>query len=443
MAVVLPFPALRYDAARVGGLERVLTQPYDKITPEMQRDYLARSPYNLANLVKGESKPDDTATENVYTRGARTLRKWQAEGVLRQRPGPAFYVYHQRFCPPGEPGSTPRIRKGFIGLGRLEQYAGGVVFRHEQTLSAPKADRLELLRATRAHLESIMMLYSDPGRRLEAMLDEHTLGQPSASVPDEYGVLHTLWDIDDAAILQLLQQEMESKKLIIADGHHRYETALTFERECSARHPGAPQDCSYALMTYINMDGEGITILPTHRVMTGLAGWDPASFLRKAEQYFRISRLPFGDSSDKQQAVQLRHIISHAPAPAFGAFLHGEDAFYSLEAKPDLPWDSLLPDLSTAQRLLNVNILHRIAFARCLGIDEAAVQKERHLAYIRDFDEAVGAVQRGAAQACFLLTPVRIEQVRDIAFAGGTLPQKSTDFYPKLLSGLAMYSLQH
>src|SRR3990172_4505718 len=171
MAVVLPFTALRYDPQKVGGLEQVLTQPYDKISPEMQRDYLRRSPYNLARLIKGEFQPGDSTTENVYTRAAAWLRDWREQGILVQRQTAAYYAYYQKFTIPGSVAGSSMIRKGFIGLGKLEPYHSGVIFRHEQTLSAPKADRLNLLRATRTNLESIFLLYGDPERKVEAILD--------------------------------------------------------------------------------------------------------------------------------------------------------------------------------------------------------------------------------------------------------------------------------
>jgi len=444
MAVVLPFAALCYNAERVGGLAQVVTQPYDKITPEMQRECLQRSPYNLAHLVKGETKAGDGPADNVYTRAAATLRDWQAQSILQRRPAPAFYAYFQHFSAAQPSGVETLTRKGFIALGRLEPYDSGVVFRHEQTLAAPKADRLELLRATRAHLESIMMLYSDPQRRIEAVLEEAARQPPAAQVEDEDGVLHQLWEVDDVSSIERIRQAMADQKLIIADGHHRYETALNFERECRATHPGREADCSFALMTYFNMEGEGIVILPTHRLLTGLPGWNREEFLAKAAQYFLPARFPFGDAEDTQQALaRMQEAMRTAAAPALGARFQSDAAFYCLQARSDLAWDRLLPDLTPAQRSLDVNILHRIALARCLGVDEESVKNERYLSYVRHWEEGVASIGKGAAQACFFLNPVRIEQVREIAFAGRLLPQKSTDFYPKLLSGLVLYPLDH
>jgi uncharacterized protein (DUF1015 family) len=197
-------------------------------------------------------------------------------------------------------------------------------------------------------------------------------------------------------------------------------------------------------MTYVNMEGEGIVILPTHRLLAGMKQWNREEFLSKAAGYFALTRYPFTDAAQRQGALdQMRAGMRSAGSGTLGALFYGEDAFYCLETRKDVPWDQLLPDLSPAERSLDVTILHRIALGQCLGIDEESVRKEQHLSYVRHFEEAVEPVLRGAAQACFFLNPVAIQQVREIAFAGRLLPQKSTDFYPKLLSGLVLYALAH
>ena len=212
MAVVAPLPALRYDERRVGRLETVLTQPYDKITPAMQQEYLRRSPYNLAHLIKGEVRNDDSPENNVYTRAAALFRAWREQGILLERKTPALLAYSQQFRVPGVAAVRPLIRHALIGLGRLEPYDAGIVFRHEETLSAPKADRLELLRAARAHFEQIMVLYEDPERRTERLLEEGMAGPPAARVEDDYGVIHTLCEIENPEKIRAIQQDMREKK---------------------------------------------------------------------------------------------------------------------------------------------------------------------------------------------------------------------------------------
>ena len=449
MAVVLPFAAYRYDEKKVGGLGHVLTQPYDKISPDMQRAYLSRSLYNYAHLIKGEVKAADSSSDNVYTRAAQWLRDWREQAILIQRKTPAFYLYYEKFVPPDSPDATPLIRKSFIGLGKLEHYQSGVIFRHEQTLSAPKADRLDLLRATRANLESLFLLYSDPQKTIEKALDQIARCAPAARAIDEYGVEHTIWDIDDPALVKTIQSNMADKKLIIADGHHRYETALNFERECrTSRHPGEQNDCSFAMMTFVNMESDGILILPTHRLVSNLSAWNAPSFREKARPYFEQTAFPFSDEGSKQEALRrMKQAMAQSPGTSFGALFQAEsqngNAFYCLSQRSGSDTDRLLADLTPAERSLDVTVLHRIVFGQCLGLDEAAIRDEKHLSYVRHFDEGIDGVLKGAAQACFFLNPVRIEQVRDIAFSGRVLPQKSTDFYPKLLSGLVLYTLQH
>jgi len=447
MAVVSPFSAIRYDAQKVGELERVLTQPYDKITPEMQKQYFRRSPYNLAYIIKGEAGERESPSDNAYTRAAAYFRRWLEQGILLQRKTPALYGYFQQFQPPGASNQPPLIRKGFIGLGKLENYDSGVVSRHEQTLSGPKLDRLELLRATRAHFGQIFMLYSDPEHKIDRLLEAEAANPPTVHVKDDYGVTHTLWDIEKPERVQDIQDHMRDKKLIIADGHHRYETALTFQGECQAGRPHTdPSDCSKVMMTFINMDSEGITILPTHRLVSGVPECSRAGLLSRAARYFTGREYPYSGPDQRRLVAQRLQSdmasASTAGSTAIAVIFHGEDAYYLLQLREGLDLERLLPELSPAQRSLDVTILHRVAFGLCLGMDEKAVQEEKFITYIREFEEGTEKVVQGRAQACFFLNPVKIQQVREIALEGRLLPQKSTDFYPKLLSGMIIYQLE-
>lgn len=447
MAIVAPFAALCYDPKKVGGLERVLTQPYDKITPAMQKDYFARSPYNLAHIIRGEINTTDSPADNVYSRAAAYLRSWRKEGVLVPRPRPALYAYFQEFNVPGEPGGPRLVRKGFIGLGQLEEYSSGVVYRHEQTLSAPKADRLDLLRATRAHFGQIFMLYSDPQREVDSLLDRIAGGASMARVEDDYGTTHTLWEIDDPASIETIRQSMLSRKLIIADGHHRYETALNFRRECQAARPHrGGEACNYLMMTFINLDSEGIAVLPTHRLVNGVPEFSRAGFLSRAARYFTGTEYAYSGAAQRTAVMQrLRADMAAAAAKgrtAIGAVFQGHDGYCLLELREEAKRAAVLQELSPAERSLDVNILHRIVFGLCLGMDEESVRKEKFLTYVREFEEGSQTVLEGKAQACFFLNPVRIQQVKEVALGDRLLPQKSTDFYPKLLSGLTIYAVE-
>ena len=414
MAKVFPFRSLRYALNKVP-IEKVVTQPYDKISKEMQDRYYALHPDNIVRIILGKPTPEDSPSNNVYTRAASYLKEWRASGVLEQLPVPAFFVYYQRFTVPGT--QEVRVRKGFVGVGQLEDYKNKVVFPHERTLTGPKKDRLELLRHTRTQFEQIFMLYEDAEQRIDKRLDEIARQKPDIQIDDEYGVQHTVWIVSDSQTVGFIQQQMSDKKLIIADGHHRYETALGFREEMRGE-----KGSDRIPMTFFNIDSPGLTILPTHRVLANVPNFDPKGLLAKAAEFFDVV------NSNEGNAVTI------------GLFTDGRETL--LRLKPSLDLAGLMPDVSTSQRKLDVVVLHRLIIEKCLGISEEAVKKESYITYVRGRDEAVKMVRDGKAQVAFLLNPTRLHQMRDIAYEGNVMPQKSTDFYPKVLSGLTMYPLE-
>src|SRR5665213_92286 len=312
MARIYPFRAFRYNPGLVRA-EDAVTQPYDKITPAMQQSYYQRSPYNLVRVILGLPELFDVYKRQVYTRAAENLQDWRKEGVLSQDNEAAIYAYSQRYEVPGAPGTTQE-RRGFIALGELADYSQGIVFRHERTLAKPKSERLNLLRATRAHIGQIFMLYSDPGLTAEQLLFTNP-PTPDIEVTDEYGVLHRVWKISEPSTINLLLSAMQDKKLIIADGHHRYETALNYSREhapdptnASVERPAGnlpqpPYPEAAAMMTFVNMDARGLTILPTHRVVHGLKDFETAKFLKRAAEYFDVR--PLSPSLDTAAILNL------------------------------------------------------------------------------------------------------------------------------------------
>ncbi|HEV2022813.1 MAG TPA: DUF1015 domain-containing protein [Terriglobales bacterium] len=430
MAEISPFRALRYDPA-AAPLAELLTQPYDKITPQMQERYYASSPYNFVRLVLGKRQEGDDETSNAYTRAADSYCEWRRQGILRADPEPAFYAYSQRFPMPGANGE--RERTGFIALVQLEDYQSGVICRHERTLSAPKADRLKLLQATAAQFEPLFLLYSDPQRELEPRLN--TERPPEAEVRDEYGALHRLSKVSNREEIEFIRDKMAEKKLLIADGHHRYETALEYRNLMRQRAGGAASDAASerVMVALFPMESEGLVILPTHRVVSGLENFHAEELVRGAQEYFEVNAA--GTQMEARQVVALLQAAGKE-GPALAAVTSG--GVFLLRARAGAA-DRLLGDVSPRQRGLDVVLLHRILLEHVLGVSEKAVREERHLAYLRDAAEAMARVQAGA-NVGFLMNPARIEQVRDVAFAGEVLPQKSTDFYPKLLSGLTIYA---
>ncbi|HUB52501.1 MAG TPA: DUF1015 domain-containing protein [Terracidiphilus sp.] len=441
MARIYPFRAWRYNPSAVR-LDDVVTQPYDKISPAMQQGYYQRSPYNLVRIILGLPELFDAERgESVYTRAARDFKAWREQGVLTQEKEPCVFAYSQRFKTPGS-GET-KERRGFIALGKLHDYAEGVVFRHEQTLSKPKSDRLNLLKATRAHFGQIFMLYSDPGGTVESILYDGA-GAADAEVTDEYGVLHRVWRVSDPGAINMLATAMADKKLIIADGHHRYETALNYSKEHAAE--GAPKpeytanhspQPSYpeaaAMMTFVNMDSDGLVILPTHRVVHSLGGFDAAQFAAKASDFFSVEPLHQGEASGLIEALKPESGTAFVAATRAGDYL--------LRAQPDKV-DAALAGFPDRQKQLDLTQLHSIILDRLLGLDAEKVREQTNIRYLRDAGEAVDQVRRGEADVAFLTKPVTMEQLREVAFAGDVMPQKSTDFYPKLLSGLAIYALE-
>src|SRR4051812_30162573 len=428
MASLFPFRAPRYDPHSVR-LADVVTQPYDKITPTMQARYYAASPYNLVRLILG----DKAVEGDVYAAAARYLETWRADGILKTEDKAALYAYSQEFPAPGE-GTL--IRRSFIALGQLEDYDRGIVFRHEQTLSGPKADRLNLLRATRAHLEQLFFVYSDPQHTVESLL--FATRAPDAEVTDEYGVVHRLWPVSDPQVIAKVQAAMCDKKLLIADGHHRYETALTYRNERrAAAGEGARLDAAYerVMMTLVNMDSEGLVILPTHRVVHSLSMFDPEQLLRGAKRFFEVEPLP----SVLAASAATTALAAGNGDMRFVAFC-GERNFLFRARSEAIA--TQLADLSPRQHALDVVVLHRVLLQQVLGISEAAIREQRNLNYVRDAGEALERVRSGSAEVAFLMNPVTIEQMREVSFAGEVMPQKSTDFYPKMLSGLVNYALE-
>jgi uncharacterized protein (DUF1015 family) len=443
MAEIHPFRAFRYDTKRVS-LDQVLTQPYDKITPAMQERYYAASPYNLIAVEKGRVFPGDSPEINVYTRAAQKLEEWIANKILVQDAAPGIYVYAQEFLVPGT--QTRRTRTGFIALGRIEDYEAHVVFRHERTLSAPKADRVELLRHTHAQTGQLFMLYDDPGRKIETWLDEASRRSAPLELHDEFDVTHRLWPVSDAAFLRNIQKEMSAKKLIIADGHHRYETALNYRNECRARlaSPDPLAAHEFAMMTFVNAHSKGLTILPTHRLVRDLGDFDFERFRRVLARSFDWYSYPFQNAEERAASyAEFRKDLAgqNHGRRAIGIYPRG-GPFYLFLLRRDADLEHLLLHVSEAQRGLDVILLHRLILGDGLGITPEAVAAERNISYEREMDAAVAAVDQGEAQLACLLNPVHVQQVMDIALGGDVLPQKSTDFYPKLLSGLAIYRVE-
>ncbi len=460
MARLYPFRALRYDPARVN-LEAVVTQPYDKITPAMQQRYYETSPYNLIRIILGKHEPGDDDQNNVYTRAAQYLRDWRREHILAEEHEPAIYGYSQTYVVPGT--SETRERRGFIALGHLYDYADKVVYRHEQTFPKHKSDRMALFKATRAYCEQIYMLYSDPAFTAEKLIFEGAFpngfddNPADLAITDEYGVVHKLWKLTDPNLINLLLTAMADKKLIIADGHHRYETSVAYAKERSAQlklplnqpldedervnpaHLPVPTFPEAAMMmTFVNMDAPGITILPTHRVVQGIENFSSPDFITRASAFYTITELDDEELASDLPASSLIDTLTKSPGDSFLAVTG--DGNYLLTPKPEAI-APLLANLPSKQRQLGVAQLHTIVLDQLLDLNEEKIRALGNIQYLREATEAVSLVESGEANIAFLIKPITLNQLKDVSLSGEVMPQKSTDFYPKLLSGLAIYAL--
>ncbi len=435
MAEIHPFRAFRYDPQKVDPAQ-VVTQPYDKITADMQDRYYAASPHNLVRIILGRREEKDDAASNVYSRAAAYFRDWRGQGILKQDPVPSIYVYSQRFKSPGS--RTALERRGFIALSRIEDYSRGVVFRHEQTLAKPKADRLDLMRATDAHFGQIFVVYEDGGQ-VEPLLA--TEGEPEVSVTDEHGVIHSIWPISDRSVIDSVQSAMRDKRLIIADGHHRYETALAYRNERRAADSSKGQagtaPSEFVMMTFIDMNSPSLVILPTHRVVHSLSSFSAENFRNSVRPFFDIDEITAGLDAPRAAAI----LRESGRAGNTMIAVTAKHAFLLHHPNPNAA--EVYAGLSIRQQALDVVQLHKCLLEKVLGLSEESIRNQQNISYVRDAEEAMAQVRASGARAniAFLMNPCRMAQMRDMAFAGEVMPQKSTDFYPKMLSGLAIYAL--
>ncbi len=427
MAVVYPFRAVRYNLAKVGDLSKVVTQPYDRIGNKEMETYLARSPYSYARLIGGKNPPQD---DGDYLRRAALFRSWLEEGVLVREERPAFYWYKVTFVQDGQ----SYVRPGIIALLDLQKSGAKA---HERTLRGPKEDRMKLFRAMEAHLEQIFLLYRDPQRRASQAMESAASGPPHLEARDDFGNLHQVWAVTDAHLLREVQQAFQPLELYIADGHHRFETSKAFMQECLSKgwKPVGPESFASLPVTLVNVEEPGCVIRPTPRVLHSLPRFAPEPFLRVVSEHFRVEGL--GSLAEAKARLALGWKREHV------FVLYAAGKFWALVLKGEVDVERLVPGPQPpAWKRLDVAILHKALLEPYLGIDEEALAKQAYLEYAHTAEEAVEMVDRGQGQAAFLLNPTQVEEVMAIADLGESMPQKSTDFYPKLLSGLVAMKME-
>lgn len=432
MAGIIPFVGLRYNKSKIANLASVMTPPYDIIDEKSQARYYAESPVNIIRLELGLNFPDDDDKNNRYSRAKKYLDRWLEDETLLSESKPALYFYQQEF--PGANGTIKR--NGFICGLKVEDYSEGAVLPHEETLSKPKADRLKLMNATQCNFSSIFGLYSDPEKLVDHALLEAIEGRkPDVDIVDEAGESHRLWVVTDENTLQTVSAVLKEKQIFIADGHHRYETALEYSKQM---HDSGYNGYDYVMTTLVNLYDEGLVVLPTHRVVKNIKNLDLGLLQSSLAEVFDIEEF---DSSlglsefmtDLANRGKKKHV--------FGMYTP-EKSLYFLTIKNMNQAKSLMPkEMSLSWKKLDVALLDNLVLSRLLGINEADRKNRDNLSYTRDEDWAVAQVNEGSHQLAFLLNPTKVEEVVAVAQAGDKMPQKSTYFYPKLLTGMVINPL--
>jgi len=438
MAEILPFRGTRYALERGRALGAVLAPPYDQVTPEKREELLQRSPYNVIHLTLGEERAGDGPTANRYTRAAETWRVWMDQGTLITDATPALYPLEQVFF---APDGRQLTRRGFLAAVRLHEFHEGIIVPHEKTLVAPKADRLEILKAVKANLSPLVGLYRDEKGATARALARAFEREPVQEADTDDGVHQRLWRTDDPGSVEAIQRLVENERILIADGHHRYETSLLYRRLLDDAEPGLPADGGhrYVLMFLCPMSDPGLLIFPTHRLLYGLPDFDQPRLLEELGRLFTIQELPESLHKAAGRAWAVSKLAEHAGGSSSFLMITAADQRariltlrQSAEREvSELPANEML-------RALDVTVLHSAVLQHVFGLSPAAQEKQEHLTYVRDAGEAVSRVLSGEHQVGFLLNPTPMWQLESVADAGETMPQKSTLFYPRVPAGLVM-----
>jgi uncharacterized protein (DUF1015 family) len=428
MADVRAFRGFRYDLGHVGTLSDVVAPPYDVISPELQHQLAERSPYNAIRLELPQEEPEDTESNNKYTRAGNTLREWIANGVLRQDTARSLYLYEQEF----EVEGTTYTRRGFFARVRLEPFGKGKVFPHEQTFSGPKEDRLKLYRATGFNISPIFSLYPDPDGEVSRVLERFVHSSPPLLAKDHRGVISRLWVISDSHALSTITGLMGPKPIFIADGHHRYETGLKYleERRAAGDVRDDESPANFTLMLLVAMSDPGLLIQPTHRLLTGLVPLTTKDLEHLLREHFEIVERSGTDATAAWDFIQMDGTQS---VLGFGTATDRE--WFVARLRDEKVMANLVPEHSPQWRNLAVSVLHRLVIDRLLDGTPSC-------RYVHLLSEASHAVNERECQVAVLVPPVTIQQVEDLCKLGEKMPQKSTYFYPKVLTGLVFNSLK-
>jgi uncharacterized protein (DUF1015 family) len=432
MALIAPFRGILYNQKKISDLSKVIAPPYDVISPEEQDKLYRRSPYNVVRLILSQ-EPEP------YESVARLFEEWQREGILIRDEMPAIYFLTHRYA---LKDGKEKERKGFIALARIEDFSSGAIRPHEATLAAPKEDRLRLMLACNANLSPIFALYDEPRQMINRLLAEHVQGKPAdVEVKEDKGGSCRLWRITDAELIRMARSEMEPQPLLIADGHHRYEAAMNYREHMRRQTPNftGREAFNYVMMVFANMKDEGVTILPTHRLVRSF----PAIAFRELEEslmrYFYIE--PYPKNAEGQKSFLRALQSGKKKYRLIGASFKRDPRYLILRLKNKRFMQRLAGDLSAPLQELDVSVLHRLILDHILGIKPEDQIKEGALTYSQDEEKVLQALDKEDYMAAFILNPTQPEEILAVTGAGEKMPQKTTYFYPKLIDGLVLNKL--
>ncbi|MEN6350945.1 MAG: DUF1015 domain-containing protein [Syntrophomonas sp.] len=431
MARIIPFRGLRYNQEKIGNLGSVVTPPYDIIDDSAQARYYAEHPANIIRLELGLIFPQDTSSNNRYTRAAQYLQKWMEDETLIPEEKPSLYLYQQEFLFRGE----KLVRTGFVCGLKLEPYESGNILPHEETLSKPKADRLQLMRATRCNFSSIFGLYTDENKSIENLLLQEVKGRSAdIDITDESNETHRIWAISNSEVINEIMAVLAEKPVYIADGHHRYETALEYFNEMKEQ---GVEGYDYVMTTLVNIYDEGLIVLPTHRLAGNIQGFKLESFIKEMEKLFILDVYKNKeDLGGFMQELETRGRNQNI----FGMYT-GKDLYFLTLKNPEQAGQMLPQNKSDAWEKLDVALLDNIILDKTLGISEQKRRSQENLAYTRSEQWVIEQVDNRNYQLGFILNPTRVEEIVQVAEARDKMPQKSTYFYPKLITGLIINNL--
>jgi uncharacterized protein (DUF1015 family) len=441
---VRPFRALHYDPKNVADIGLCLSQPYDVISPSQQDAYYAQHPCNVIRLILNRIEKGDTETDNRYTRARDLLKEWRDNGILHPTRAPSFWVYEQEFDLPGIGRKTV---KGFIGAVRLRDYAERRILPHEKVLKGPLEDRIRLTQVTNTQFEYIWSLYQDKAYIIDNILDEQARGVPIVDfIERPIGVRHRLWRLVDPATCEIIHRTMARLKIYIADGHHRYQTMLTVRDAMRARFPQAGPDAPWEsiMMFLVNSEHEGLTILPTHRMLDNIQVDSLYRLGVSILDYFHVKKYAFRDGDEAEARRRwLRDLRSCQPGEhKIGAYIVNTNGYYLLTLRDEEAYEELVNlDFSSEWKLLDVNILNSLILEQILGITEEQLSLGKNISYTKDVDEALARVHSGECQVALILNSTALADVIIIAENDERMPRKSTHFYPKPVSGLVFYPM--